>query len=248
LALDNQADAEDQQNLALSQEATSSDLFLGILNGTAGTSEVQRATATRGISFSQARALQSTINTRGQGVDDIQLIMEIQDNISTNPQKARALIMANAGTRLTTSTAEKFYGTASANLTSESPLRTGEAQRFRDYLKRMTVVTGAFAAIDPEAQSMWADLDVVYSQRVLAGERPSEVASELVEAKNLSGTSKDIDAQIDQLKANFKERKNKSNEMSADEFTASYNSLLAEQEKLRAYNDFRSDLSQILKR
>ena len=248
LALDNQADAEDQQNLALSQEATSSDLFLGILNGTAGTSEVQRATATRGISFSQARALQSTINTRGQGVDDIQLIMEIQDNITTNPQKARALITANVGTRLTTSTAEKFYGTASANLTGESPLSTGEAQRFRDYLKRMTVVTGAFAAIDPEAQSMWADLDVVYSQRVLAGERPSEVASELVEAKNLSGTSKDIDTQIDQLKANFKERTNTSNPMSADEFTASYNSLLAEQEKLRAYNDFRSDLSQILKR
>ena len=95
---------------------------------------------------------------------------------------------------------------------------------------------------------MWADLDVVYSQRVLAGERPSDVAAELVEAKNLSGTSKDIDAQIKQLRANYRERKKKENEMSEDEFTAVYNSLLAEKEKLQAYNDFRTDLSQILKR
>ena len=248
LALDNQADSEQQQDLALLQEANASDLFLNILNGTAGTSDIQRAMGTRGISFSQGKSLQSTITTRGQGVDDIQLIMEIQDNLTTNPQKARALIMDNVGTRLTTSTAEKFYGTASANLTGESPLTSGEAVRFRDYLKRMTVVTGAFAAIDPEAQSMWADLDVVYSQRVLAGERPSEVAAELVEAKNLSGTSKDIDAQIAQLVENYKERKNTGNEMSDDEYIASYSSLEAEKKRLQAYNDFRSDLSQILKR
>ena len=248
LALDNQADAEQQQDLALRQEANASDLFLGILNGTAGTSDIQKATATRSINYTQSRSLQSTITTRGQGVDDFQLIMEIQDNIDTNPQKARELIMANVGTRLTTATAKNFYGTASANLTGESPLTTGEAQRFRDYLKRMTVVTGAFAAIDPEAQSMWANLDVVYSQRVLAGERPSEVAAELVEAKNLSGTSRDIDAQIDKLRADFKTRKNTDNEMSDDEYTASYNRLRGEQEKLQAYNDFRSDLSQILKR
>jgi hypothetical protein len=248
LALDNQADAEDSANLALRQEANSSDLFLGILNGTAGTAEVQKLAANRGISFSQARTLQNIVTTRGQGIDDIQLIMEIQDNLATNPQKARELITANAGGRLTTSTAQQFYGTATANLTGESPLSSGEAQRFRDYLKRMTVVTGAFAAIDPEAQSMWANLDIVYSQRVLAGERPSDVAAELVEAKNLSGTSQDIATQIDTLKQNYKERKSTQNPMSIDEYTAKYNELQAEQERLSAYNDFKSDLSQILKR
>jgi hypothetical protein len=248
LALDNQADSEQQQDLALLQEANASDLFLNILNGTAGTSDIQRAMGTRGISFSQGKSLQSTITTRGQGVDDIQLIMEIQDNLTTNPQKVRELIKANTGTRLTTSTAEKFYGIASANLTGESPLTRGEAVRFRDYLKRMTVVTGPLAAIDPVQQNLWAELDVVYADRVLAGERPAEVAADLVEAKDLAMSSKDIDSSIDNLKAEKIQRSKTSSPMSDDEFLEKHAALLAEKDKVSAYNAFRDDLSQIMKR
>ena len=248
LALDNQADSEQQQDLALSQEANSSDLFLKILSGTAGTSEIQTAMATRAVSFSQGRSLQTTITTRGQGVDDIQLIMEIQDNLTTNPQKVRQLIKDNTGTRLTTSTAERFYGIASANLTGESPLTSGEAVRFRDYLKRMTVVTGPLAAIDPVAQNLWAELDVVYAQRVLAGERPAEVAADLVEAKDLSKNKGDVDSKISELNAEKKRRDKTSSPMSNDEYLQRHSALLAEKEKMAAYTAFRDDLSQILKR
>jgi hypothetical protein len=61
-------------------------------------------------------------------------------------------------------------------------------------------------------------------------------------------SSKDIDSSIDNLKAEKIRRSKTSSPMSDDEFLEKHAALLAEKEKVSAYNAFRDDLSQIMKR
>ena len=83
---------------------------------------------------------------------------------------------------------------------------------------------------------------------MLAGERPAEVAADLVEAKDLSKNKGDVDSKISELNAEKKRRDKTSSPMSNDEYLQRHSALLAEKEKMAAYTAFRDDLSQILKR
>ena len=68
---------------------------------------------------------------------------------------------------------------------SESAINTSKAKRFMSFLENSVVERGALGAIDFDSQERLAKLELVYNERVLAGEDPAIVASELIDVNEL---------------------------------------------------------------
>ena len=74
--------------------------------------------------------MSKTLNSRGQGFDDFNLVADIQDLIVTDPQAAKTLVMLNANTSLTTATSEKLLASIRNSQTSEAILQQNDVKRF----------------------------------------------------------------------------------------------------------------------
>lgn len=184
-ALDDRIEAEQAQLLDDSRQETVTNLFNGIMDDTI-TGEDLRVAAMNpgmgGISITQYTQLKKVLSTPLDVPDDFTVMTSISEIIRTDPAQAKVLIASNVGVNLSRATAKSLYTTASNNLVGESYLNTSEAKRFSKYLENMIAPTSGFGlpGADEDARR-WAEVKVVYDERVSAGERPAVVAAELAE-------------------------------------------------------------------
>jgi hypothetical protein len=201
IQLQNVKDSEEEENVKAQQKVTASDLFIGIMNDTTDAGALQMASMNNQIDFTQLSQLTSVLNSRGKGIDDYGLIRTIQQSMSADPESAIELIQLNANTRLTGATATQLYTQALSATESESPLQTSQAKRFRNFLQNSVRVVGAYGALDTDAERRLAQLNVVYDQRILDGEDPAAIASELIDVNDVLTTSEtNLQIRVDSAK------------------------------------------------
>jgi len=94
-------------------------------------------------------------------------------------------IVENTNTNISGATSQQLYGNALSARDSESSINTSRSKRFRSFLENSVVEKGPLGAIDFESQERLAQLELVYNERVLAGEDPALVASELIDVNEL---------------------------------------------------------------
>ena len=185
MQLENIKEKQSEERLTSTQSANASDLFLGIMSGTTDSGQVAVAARNGDISFTQTTQLTGILNSRGQGVDNYSVIREAQTLINTDPDAALTYIVENTNTNISGATSQQLYGNALSAKDSESPINTSRSKRFRSFLENSVVEKGPLGAIDFESQERLAQLELVYNERVLAGDDPAVVASELIDVNEL---------------------------------------------------------------
>jgi hypothetical protein len=185
MQLENIKEKESEERLTSTQSTNASDLFLGIMDGSVNSGQVAVAARNGDIDFTQTTRLTGILNTRGQGVDDYAVIREAQELMATDPDAALTYIVENTNTTISGATGQQLYGNALSARDSESPINTSRSKRFRSFLENSVVEKGPLGAIDFKSQERLAQLELVYNERVLAGDDPAVVASELIDVNEL---------------------------------------------------------------
>jgi len=241
IQLENIKEAQEEEDLRISQRANASDLFIGLMSGTVDSSDITLAGMNRSIDFTQLTQLTNVLNNRGQGVDDYALITDIQTTMRTDPAKAQEMIRINTGSRISTSTASQLYSAATDSELDESPLNTNKANRFRKFIENNVQRVGEFGAIDEEAQSRLAKLVVVYDERVLAGEDPAVIAGELVDINDVLAIPIDTQQALEDLNQQLKDG------LSDAEYNAEYARIQSYKQRKANADAFQRALEQALK-
>ena len=180
LNLDDIENNINEKENANKQENNSGVLLDGIINGTTDVADLQLAYATKQINFVDFNNLSKTLNSRGQGFDDFNIVADIQDLIVTDPQAAKTLVMLNANTSLTTATSEKLLASIRNSQTSEAILQQNDVKRFRTFVKNQITPVGLSGSLDQNKLKDQSNLILVFDQRVLEGEDPQIVTKDLM--------------------------------------------------------------------
>jgi len=197
------------------QSANNEKLFISLLGGELSANMVTLAMETDTISTGQGKALINQINSRGVGVDDHSVIISINEMIRKNPNSAKDIIMDNMGINLTGDTAERLMNNANSALDqgSSSVLNTNESKRFKKFLTKFTFDPGIGGFGSIENNKKIAQLELVFDERVLAGEDPSLVVKDLVDFNEFLdippprfGNNNDPQTAIDRLNEFFLEQ------------------------------------------
>jgi hypothetical protein len=249
-ALDDRIEAEQAQLLADSRQETVTNLFNGIMDDKT-TAEDLRVAAMNpgmgGISIPQYTQLKKLLSTTDVA-DDFTVVAAISEIIKTDPEQAQVLIASNVGVNLSRATAKSLYTTASNNLVGESYLNTSEAKRFSKYLENMIAPASGFGLPGAnEDARRWAEVKVVYDERVSAGERPAVVAAELAEVTEEIEEAKTAQLQIDSLNTLLLQDPSRRNPRKTDdEIGVEIDRLERLKEKSEAKERFDRDLRTVL--
>lgn len=178
--LENIKQSELAEGLKTRQADNASNYYIGIASGEVTFGDLRLAASTNKISYTQLTTLGNIVKNQGKGVDDYELINQIRQAQYTNPEFALQLISDNTGTRLTGKTGSELYNTALGFQARGGELESAEAKRFSNHITDMVVVKGVFGQLDFESQANESKLQILYAERVLAGESPPVVARDLI--------------------------------------------------------------------
>lgn len=251
-ALDDKIEAEQAQLLDDSRQETVTNLFNGIMDDTI-TGEDLRVAAMNpgmgGISIPQYTQLKKVLSTPLDVPDDFVVMASITDLLKTDPQEAKVLIASNVGVNLSRATAKSLYTTASNNLSGESFLNTGEANRYRDYLEGIISPGASFGIYDSHAEAKkWAQINLGYDLRVSAGEDPALVANELAYASYgadvVSAVGTNFKEQRKELDKNYDDLEDPTTDEQDKAYQDAINTLEKEQKQYNAWKSLQEDLSQ----
>jgi len=243
MQLENIKEKESEERLTFNQSANASELFLGIMSGTVDSGEVAVAGRNGDINFTQLTQLTNTLNSRGQGIDDYSVIREAQTLINTDPNAALTFIVENTNTSISGSTSQQLYQNALSARDSESPINTSRAKRFRSFLENSIVEKGPLGALDFESQERLAQLELVYNERVLAGDDPAVVASELIDVNELiTNPIEDPKAEKEELLKQLRD-----GIITDSEYNDKFNTITSYERRKRNADAFQRALDQALK-
>ena len=200
ISLTNIQEKQAEDALKARQGENFTSLYVGLINGETDVGDITRTAMAGNLTQSQLTTLTNVMNTRGQGIDDFDLIYDIQTQMYQNPEAARDLIIANTGTRLTGSKAQELLTT----LDQEPILNTPKAKTFRTYVSTnvgiVDPITGRFTGAGTKERA--ADLMLAFDLRLMAGEDPAVVAQELLDINDIPPdftTEDDIDKALERL-------------------------------------------------
>jgi len=200
ISLTNIQEKQAEDALKARQGENFTSLYVGLINGETDTGDITRTAMAGNLTQSQLTTLTNVMNTRGQGIDDFELIYDVQTQMYQNPEAARNLIIANTGTRLTASKAQSLLTT----LDGEPILNTPKATRYRKYVSTnvgiVDPITGKFTGAGTKERA--ADLMLAFDEKVLAGEDPAAVAEQLLSINDIPPdftTEADIDKALERL-------------------------------------------------
>ena len=183
ISLTNIQEKQAEDALKARQGENFTSLYVGLINGETDTGDITRTAMAGNLTQSQLTTLTNVMNTRGQGIDDFELIYNVQTQMYQNPEAARNLIIANTGSRLTASKAQELLTT----LDGEPILNTPKATRYRKYVSTsvgiVDPVTGKFTGAGTKERA--ADLMLAFDEKVLAGEDPAVVAEQLLDINDI---------------------------------------------------------------
>ena len=208
MRLDSIKETESENALIARQDQNALALLIGINSGkyTNENGEVvdldsgtlALSASSQDISFEQYKQLTTTLNSRGQGIDDFNVIANIQSLILSDPDQATNLIRQNMNTLITGETAVALLKAARDAGLDESLLKTNKAIRAQKYLENSIVTTGIYGTIYPERQLELAQLTLTLQERILNGEDPLVVAREILEFSDITSDS------VPELEAEYK--------------------------------------------
>ncbi len=200
ISLTNIQDKQAEDALKARQGENFTSLYVGLINGETDVGDIARTAMAGNLTQSQLTTLTNVMNTRGQGIDDFELIYDVQTQMYENPEAARNLIIANTGTRLTASRAQSLLTT----LDEEPILNTPKATRYRKYVSTnvgiVDPITGKFTGAGTKERA--ADLMLAFDEKVLTGEDPAAVAEQLLNINDIPPdftTEADIDKALERL-------------------------------------------------
>jgi len=183
ISLTNIQEKQSEDALKARQGENFTSLYVGLINGETDVGDITRTAMAGNLTQSQLTTLTNVMNTRGQGIDDFNLIYDVQTQMYENPEAARNLIIANTGTRLTASRAQSLLST----LGEEPILNTPKATRYRKYVSTnvgiVDPITGRFTGAGTKERA--ADLMLAFDEKVLAGEDPATVAEQLLDINDI---------------------------------------------------------------
>lgn len=181
ISIDESIDSQAADILKAQQEKNATNLLIGISLGTADDADVLQAAATEAINFSRTQSLLNVLSTRGQGIDDYDVIIEIQNDIITNPEQAQEKFEAALVERqLSGSTAEKIAKSIQDSINQESILQTSKVKRFREVVANQFVTRGEYGKQIEKTLQAQSEVLFVFDERVLAGEKVEDVAKDLM--------------------------------------------------------------------
>ena len=200
ISLTNIQEKQSEDALKARQGENFTSLYVGLINGETDVGDITRTAMAGNLTQSQLTTLTNVMNTRGQGIDDFNLIYDVQTQMYENPEAARNLIIANTGTRLTASRAQSLLST----LDKEPILNTPKATRYRKYVSTnvgiVDPITGKFTGAGTKERA--ADLMLAFDEKVLTGEDPVAVAEQLLNINDIPPdftTEADIDKAFERL-------------------------------------------------
>ena len=208
MRLDSIKETESENALIARQDQNALALLIGINSGeyTNENGEVvdldsgtlALSASSQDISSEQYKQLTTILNSRGQGIDDFNVIANIQSLILSDPDQDTNLIRQNMNTLITGETAVALLNAARDAGLGESLLKTNKAIRAQKYLENSIVTTGIYGTIYPERQLELAQLTLTLQERILNGEDPLVVAREILEFSDITSDS------IPELEAEYK--------------------------------------------
>jgi len=185
LTNNNQMQAQLDYNRELVQDRTYGDLSAQIILGTADASTVLTSYQTRFISESQFDKLNNQLQRTGAGVDNWDTIFQIQSLMATDPYGAQQEIINNRRINLTDATAVRLLNAVQ----NSGPLSTEQSKSARKFLSQnmgqVNQFTGKFTGKGTKELASRAMLQ--FDSRVLAGEDPYEVATDLFDLSDIEG-------------------------------------------------------------
>lgn len=217
-----------------------------LMNGEYDAGSLQVLFESNGISGSQYATLLNTYNTRGQGVDNFNVIANVQSLIDSDPQQAMALIASNAGTNLTTDTAISLNRAAMDAKTAGGILTNARTIRYQDLVFASYTVTGVMGSIDQDKSQRRATAKLVYQQRVLDGEDPATVAQDLVSFAEISMNEKTYNEQVDKLNEKAKLPEDNPSYISEQEYITEMTKLKNNKQAYDAYENYKNYVKQDL--
>jgi len=205
ISLTNIQEKQAEDALKARQGENFTSLYVGLINGETDVGDITRTAMAGNLTQSQLTTLTNVMNTRGQGIDDFNLIYDIQTQMYQNPEAARNLIIANTNTRLTASRAQELLTT----LDQEPILNTPKAKTFRTYVSTnvgiVDPITGRFTGAGTKERA--ADLMLAFDLKLMAGEDPATVAQGLLDINDIPPdftTEADIDKALERLEKQVK--------------------------------------------
>ena len=243
---------EAAEGRALRQEANATNISIGISNGTANRQDIDKAD----ISFTQRNTLVTQYQNRGKGIDNYVVLGEIERLIYTNPKQAKELIASSLGNSISQQTANKYNAILRDDESSGKALQTEQAIKFASHLRENVMDTSAFAIVDKKERVLASELNIVFTERVLAGEDPAKVAYELIEASApgkaiSSGTGAppyfNKSAQESNGPNSDLQKEYAENNITDEQFDDAVEENKAWEIKVNAYNRFITDYDKIIK-
>ena len=229
ISLTNIQDKQAEDALKARQGENFTSLYVGLINGETDVGYITRTAMAGNLTQSQLTTLTNVMNTRGQGIDDFELIYDVQTQMYENPEAARNLIIANTGTRLTESKAQSLLST----LGEEPILNTATANRFRTFLKNNVATTDLLGNITGENKERATFLMFEFDNRVLAGETPEEVALDLVSVDDI--LRKNFDREFEKLEAEIET-------LSKAEYNERFQLLTTQQQRMENFENMMADI------
>jgi hypothetical protein len=227
IAMEGLAEAEEEEAREKRQTDNYMTLFVGIINGEKDIGDVTRASLANDITPESARSLTTTLQTRGQGIDNYEFIYEVQTKMYTNPTAAREEIARNTGSQnLTSATALQLL----RSLDEEPILNTPKANRYRNFVKNSIATTDILGNITGDNKKRASFLMFQYDERVLAGEAPEDVAQDLISIDDIANTKFEI------LYKNL-DQQYEDGEIDDTEYNSEYESLKEQEQRLQNFEN-----------
>jgi hypothetical protein len=202
ISLTNIQEAQAEEALKARQNETFNSLYVGVINGETDIGDITREAMASNLTQSQLTTLTNVMNNRGKGIDDFNLVYEIETLMFDNPEAARNQIILNTGTRLTESKAASLL----SRLDEAPILNTPRAKTFRTYVRTSVGIvdpfTGQFTGKGTKERA--AELMLAFDLRVMDGDDPAVVAQELVSISDIPAdytNEADIIAALDDLES-----------------------------------------------
>ena len=252
----NLADARQTEmtaNLKIRQAGNAASIFVKILEGSGTLNDITQAARSNQITFSQLQSLETQFNTTGGGFDNAGFLNEINELMRTDPTGASEIIQSSAGSSLLSkNTALSLIKTIQQDQDSGGLLKTSAAKTFSKHLYESIVVRGPMGMPDLDSQVNATQMQVVYNNRVSAGENPAIVAKELIAAnrqrKEPSEYTKGFKTFDDALGSMDELKATPNHPLSdPDTYNTEFYKLKDYFDNIGAYDSFKSDYDDIMK-
>ena len=250
ISLQDTIDTEAEEVLKDQQDRNTMDFLIQITENKAKLPEINNAAREGLIDETGYKSLLTILSTRGQGIDDYDVILSIQNDLINNPKQAEQTFLNGYGKSFSDKTAQFLNKSIQDSLNKQSLLQTQEVKRFKQVLADQFITVGQYGAKIEEAQKAKSSMLFAFDERVLAGENPRDVARDLIQIREISKLAgltfeESAEVEIEKYKADFKKKPRATRETQIDLYNKKIQAIkekYLQMENFQKYLDIVKDL------